>query len=287
MDPYFRFQCPNPVCNKRLKATLEHVGRRARCTCGQSVIVPHPEPLSLDDDPPAPPPAPLVRTIPPPAIILPLERSARRLVGSPRRVGPARTERSRFAAVWPMAGAVAVLAAIAGGVWLLVQAGPTAHATPTQGYASASATRAAVPMTAEAPWDIATEESIPVEATSVPTPRGVEETIIPEPKPVPAPGGGKLSEQVLGDWKSTGGWEVSFTKSGSIVVTTPSYWHATFYNFVSADTIKYPAPPSPGAFPGSGPTDEVVKLKLAGDELTMSFDRGPTVKLVRAQKPRK
>jgi len=45
MDEYFRFPCP--ACGKRLKATLQHVGRSARCGCGQAVIVPPPPPVEF------------------------------------------------------------------------------------------------------------------------------------------------------------------------------------------------------------------------------------------------
>ena len=49
MTENIRFRCTNPSCLKRLKAPKEHVSRRARCTCGQSVVVPSPEPLPLDE----------------------------------------------------------------------------------------------------------------------------------------------------------------------------------------------------------------------------------------------
>jgi len=52
MDKQIRFSCSNPSCGKRLKAPPEHAGRRARCSCGQSVVVPSPAPL------PSPGPSP-------------------------------------------------------------------------------------------------------------------------------------------------------------------------------------------------------------------------------------
>ncbi len=44
MDDLLRFSCP--ACGKRLKSPPAHAGKRARCSCGQSVIVPRGEPLS-------------------------------------------------------------------------------------------------------------------------------------------------------------------------------------------------------------------------------------------------
>ena len=42
-DELIRFACP--ACGKRLKSPPEHQGKRARCRCGERVIVPGAEPL--------------------------------------------------------------------------------------------------------------------------------------------------------------------------------------------------------------------------------------------------
>jgi hypothetical protein len=47
MDDLLRFPCL--ACGKRLKASREHAGRTARCSCGQAVVVPDPEPLRFTD----------------------------------------------------------------------------------------------------------------------------------------------------------------------------------------------------------------------------------------------
>ena len=52
VDAYFRFPCPNPACGKRLKALLDQVGKRVRCSCGQSLVVPdHPVPADSSLEP--------------------------------------------------------------------------------------------------------------------------------------------------------------------------------------------------------------------------------------------
>jgi hypothetical protein len=49
MDEQIRFMCSNPACGKRLKAPPEHAGKRARCSCGQAVLVPFPESVPAID----------------------------------------------------------------------------------------------------------------------------------------------------------------------------------------------------------------------------------------------
>ena len=267
MDPYFRFACPNPLCGKRLKATPEFIGRKARCGCGQSVVVPVPaaEVLSLDDEPAPPVP----------------RRTPKGFTGRPRPSTEAAPPRNWMGSLWP-AAAVAVLVATAGGVWLMAKGRDAIPASASVAESSGGYAVKVPVARAEEPARLTVKEAVPSDPVAVAEPPH-EVAAAPEPTPAEKPAA-KLSAQILGDWKSVTnpGWEVGFSKSGSIALTTPSYWHVTFYSFTSDDTIRYSGPPSPGSF--GGPTQEVVKLKLVGDELTMAFERGPTIRMVRVKK---
>jgi hypothetical protein len=91
MDDYFRFTCP--TCGKRLKATPEQAGRRARCSCGQGVVVPEPE---------APP------------------RAKKR--APPGRVEPERATPTKGVWIWLVAGAAGMVLIAGLGGWLLARA---------------------------------------------------------------------------------------------------------------------------------------------------------------------
>ncbi len=51
MEEKIYFQCPNPACNKRLKATRAQAGRSAQCSCGQRVVVPEHTTLPVEEPP--------------------------------------------------------------------------------------------------------------------------------------------------------------------------------------------------------------------------------------------
>ena len=76
MDEYFRFRCPQ--CGQTLKAMPANVGKKARCTCGNVLIVPVPgvagpapgRPAALASAPARVPPPPSVA--PPVAVVPPL-----------------------------------------------------------------------------------------------------------------------------------------------------------------------------------------------------------------------
>jgi WD40 repeat protein len=127
MDKQIRFVCSNPSCGKRLKAPPEHAGQRARCSCGQSVIVPSPEPLPLDPAP-LPPRAPKRAAPTRPPRPVPDESA-----GGP----PVRHRRT-----WLVAGAVAVVLAMGLGVWFLTRSphGPARENPTTDGQVASAGT---------------------------------------------------------------------------------------------------------------------------------------------------
>lgn len=194
MDVYFRYPCLNPACGKRLKATPLQAGRRACCSCGQSVVVPSPESLPLDDAAPLPPQAP--KWVAPASATHPLPDE------------PTTMPSSRHLRRWLVALAAGVLLAVGAGAWFLIRDRGRQDQSPQQPNQVA-----AVP----GPSDRSAGQLNPTPAiTQVPLPPAVVETPKgQEPKVPLASPDRRLRDLLIGDWEAVkGGWKVGFTNAG-------------------------------------------------------------------------